>query len=74
MPQQISARLPNTLVDNLDNAARELRRSRADVVRLAIEHYLDDFDDLAIAIDRICDPNDSVLDWDKVRGDFLNKD
>lgn len=74
MPQQVTTRLPDTLVDSLDTTARQLRRSRADVIRLAIEHYLDDFDDLSIAIDRLRDPNDPVLDWDKVRSELFDTD
>ena len=74
MPQQISARLPDSLVERLDKTARKLRCSRTDVVRLAIEHYLDDFDGAPVAIDRILDPNDPVLDWDRVRLEILKTD
>ena len=31
----------------------------------------EDFDDLAVAIERLRDPNDPVLDWDQVRGELL---
>ena len=74
MPQQISARLPDSLVEQLDKTARKLRCSRTDVVRLAIEHYLDDFDGAPVAIDRLLDPNDPVLDWDRVRRETLKTD
>ena len=74
MTQQVTARLPDPVVDALDTAARQLRRSRADVIRLAIEHYLEDFDDLAVAIDRLRDPSDPVLDWDEVRRELLDTD
>lgn len=74
MPRQVTARLPDPLVDALDSAARELRRSRADVVRQAIERYLQDFDDLSIAVQRLRDPGDPVLDWDRVRRELLDSD
>ncbi len=74
MPQQVTARLPDPVVDALDTAARQLRRSRADVIRLAIEHYLEDFDDLSVAIDRLCDPSDTELEWDRVRRELLGTD
>ena len=48
--------------------------SRADVIRLAVEHYLEDFDDLSVAIDRLRDPTDPVLDWDQVRRELLDTD
>ena len=74
MPRQVTARLPDPVVNALDTVARQLRRSRADVIRLAVEHYLEDFDDLSIAIDRLRDPGDPVLDWDKVRRELLATD
>ena len=74
MTQQISARVPTPLVEELDKAAKDLRRSRADIIRLAIEHYLEEFDDLVVAIERIRDPNDKVLDWDRVRRELLDSD
>ena len=70
MPQQVTARLPDPMVEALDTAARQLRRSRADVIRLAVEHYLEDFDGL----DRLRDPGDAVLDWDKVRRELSDTD
>ena len=74
MPQQVTARLPDPVVDALDSAARQLRRSRADVIRQAVERYLQDFDDLSIAIQRLRDPGDPVLDWDRVRRELLDSD
>ena len=71
---QITARLPDSVVDELDQAASQLRRSRADIVRQAVECYLEDFDDLSVAIGRLCDPSDPVLDWDQVRRELLDSD
>lgn len=71
---QITARLPDTVVDALDAAASQLKRSRAELVRQAVERYLEDFDDLSVAIERLRDPNDPVLDWDRVRRELLDSD
>ena len=71
---QITARLPDTVVDALDAAARRLKRSRAEIVRQAVERYLEDFDDLSVAIERLRDPNDPVMDWDQVRRELLDTD
>ena len=71
---QITARVPDALVEALDAAAMELKRSRADVVRQALERYLEDFDDLAVAVERLRDPADPVLDWDQVRRELLGSD
>lgn len=71
---QVTARLPDELVSALDQAARALNRSRADIIRQAIELYLEEFDDLSIAVERLRDPSDLVLDWDKVKRDLLDQD
>jgi transposase len=69
---QITTRLPDALVDSLDNAASQLRRTRADLVRQAIEYYLEDFEDISQAIQTLRDPADPVLDWDAVKHELLN--
>lgn len=71
---QITARLPDELVSMLDVAAARLRRSRADVVRQAVEYYLDDFEDISQAIGVLRDPADPVLDWEKVKRELLALD
>jgi transposase len=72
--QQITARVSDDLVQALDAAASELKRSRADIVRQALERYLEDFDDLTVALERLRDPSDPVLDWDQVRDELLRPD
>ena len=71
---QITARLPDAVVDALDEAASRLKRSRAEIIRQAIERYLEEFDDLSVAVDRLRDPNDPVLDWDQIKREFLDTD
>jgi predicted DNA-binding protein len=71
---QITARVPDELAEALDAAAAVLKRSRADVVRQALERYLEDFDDLSVAVERLQDPSDPVLDWDEVRRELLGSD
>lgn len=70
---QITARLPDELVASLDLAATVLRRTRAEVVRQAIEYYLEDFEDLNLALQSMRDPADAVLDWDTIKNELLNQ-
>ena len=70
---QITARVPDELVAALDTAAATLKRSRAEIVRQALERYLEDFDDLGVALERLRDPADPVLDWDQVRHELLGR-
>ena len=71
---QITARLPDELVASLDAAASKLNCTRAQVVRQAVEYYLDDLEDLHLAIDRLQDPSDAVLDWADVKRGLLDQD
>ena len=71
---QITVRVPDGLVKALDQAAAELKRSRADIIRQALERYLEDLDDLSVALERLHDPADPVLDWDQVRHELRNSD
>lgn len=71
---QVSARLPDELVALIDAAARRLNRSRAEIIRQAVEYYLDDVEDLRLAMERLQDPADPILDWDEVRRDLLAED
>jgi len=70
---QVTARIPDELLSALDQAAKDLKRSRADIIRQAIERYLDDFEDLTIAVERLRDPTDAVLDWDQVKRELLDQ-
>lgn len=71
MSTQITVRLPEEQAVALDAAAATLKRSRAEIVRQAVEQYLEDFDDLSVAVERLRDPSDPVLDWDDVRRELL---
>lgn len=71
---QITARVADELVEALDAAAEDLKRSRADIIRHALERYLEDYGDLEVALERLRDPADPVLDWDQVRQELLSSD
>ena len=64
---QVTACLPDTLGAELDAAAQQLNRRRADIIRQAIEYYLDDIEDLRCGVAALKDPADPVLDWLEVR-------
>ena len=71
---RITVRVPDTLIEALNAAAMELKRSRADIVRQALERYLEDFDDLAAGLERMRDPADPDLDWDRVKAELRGPD
>lgn len=70
---RISASVPAELLEAVDRAASKLRRSRADIVRQALEGYLEDFDDLTLARERLRDPADPVLEWEQARQGLIGR-
>jgi RHH-type rel operon transcriptional repressor/antitoxin RelB len=57
--------------EQLDAAAHQLKRSRADLIRQAIDYYLDDIEDLRLGVGALKYPADPVLDWAEVRDALL---
>ena len=64
---QITAQVPDELGRALDAAAAQFNQSRDEIVQLALEQYLLDLEDLALAKAAEDDPNDPILDWEDVK-------
>ena len=71
---KVSAAFPDELIDELDEASRRLNRSRDDLIRQAVEHYLEDLEDLQLGLERLQDDADPILPWDEVARDLLDRD
>ena len=70
---QITARLPEELMRSLDAVVLESGRPRSELIRRAIEAYVEECNDLSMAMDRLRDPSDPVLDWEDVKRELLAK-
>ena len=68
----VSARLPEELVQDMDEAAREMNRSRAELIRVAIEHFMNDAKGKKEMLDRLQIPVDLTFDWDDVERGLLD--
>ena len=71
---EISATMPDQLVQALDAPSAATNQSRSDIIRQAVETCLEDLRDAALAMDRLNDQSDSFLDWEDVKRDLLGKD
>ncbi len=71
---QVSARLPDELVQRIDQAAERLKHTRAEVVRQVLEYYLADLEDLRLGLEALQDPADPILDWQQVKRELLSED
>ena len=61
MATSITVRVPDNLVDQLDELAVSLDRSRAYLVKKAMELYLSEYADYLIALERLRDKDDDIL-------------
>jgi len=61
MTRTISARLPLDMISSIEEIAAERNRKRGDVVRDALEIYLEIWADYQIAMERLKDAQDSIL-------------
>ena len=67
MSKAVSIRLPDELVEQLENVARDTERSRSFIVQRAIEFYLEDYADLQVALDRLRDKSDRIVSSDELK-------
>ena len=66
----ITTRLAPEVVQALDRIAEARRRSRAEVVREAVDLYLEEWADYSIALDRLRDPADPVISLEELRAEI----
>jgi len=66
----ISLRLPDHLADQLEDIARETERSKSFHIQKAIELYLQERADLQVAMDRLHDSSDAIVDGQEMRKKF----
>jgi predicted DNA-binding protein len=61
MATSITVRVPDNLADQLDELAVSLERSRAYLVKKAMEMYLSEYADYLIALERLRDKDDDII-------------
>lgn len=67
MNTAISIRLPKSLIDQLDDIAKETERPRSYIIQKALESYIEDYADLQVALDRLHDQTDPVISGKDLR-------
>jgi RHH-type transcriptional regulator, rel operon repressor / antitoxin RelB len=66
MSNVVAARFTDEVLAELDDVARELRRTRAELIRRAVEIYLAEHADHQIALERLNDPSDPVVSTEEM--------
>ena len=62
-----SVRIPDELAGRLTSFAQEVRRSKSSLILEALERFLDEREDLEIALARFRDPAAEWVDHDEVK-------
>ena len=70
MTNVVATRFSDEVLAALDDVARELRRTRAELIRRAVEIYLAEHADHQIALDRLNDPADPIVSTDEMWRDL----
>lgn len=67
MPSNISIRIPEDLLSELDELASLLGRSRSSLINEAIGTYLSEYNDYLLALHRLLDKDDDIISSPEMR-------
>ncbi len=67
MTTSITVRIPDNLANQIDELAVSLERSRAYLVKKAVEMYLSEYADYLIALERLRDKDDDIISEKEMR-------
>ena len=67
MSTTLSIRLPDDLARNLEDIAKETKRSKTFHIQRALEVYMENFADLQVALDRLQDQTDPIVSSEDMR-------
>lgn len=63
----VSIRLPDDMADRLKSLSETIDRSKAYILKKALQAYLEDYSDYLIAQERLNDKNDNVVSSEEMR-------
>ncbi len=67
MTKVMSLRLPENIVSTLQEIAVQRNRKQAEIIREALAWYCEEAADYRIAVDRLLNPSDKVIDESALR-------
>ena len=67
MTISVSLRLSEEIVDQLNDIANSIDRSKSFLIKKAIEQYLEEYADYQIALDRLNDKDDQIISSKEMR-------
>ena len=74
MSPSLSIRVSHDFARRLDALARSLGRPKSDIVRKAMETYIEEYSDYLIALKRLNDKDDAIITSRELRERLARKD
>jgi RHH-type rel operon transcriptional repressor/antitoxin RelB len=63
----VSIRLPDDMADSLKSLSETIDRSKAYIIKKALQAYLEEYSDYLIALERLNDKNDKLVSSEEMR-------
>jgi RHH-type rel operon transcriptional repressor/antitoxin RelB len=67
MSKVITVKIPEELSEKLDALSREIRRKKSFIIKSALVQYLDEYVDYQIALNRLKDKDDKIINSEDLR-------
>ena len=67
MPSNISMRIPDELLSELDELASLLGRTRSSLINEAVDTYVTEYNDYLVALHRLLDKGDDIISSSELR-------
>jgi len=67
MGKALSIRMSDSMAERLEKLSKEINRSKAYIIKSALQKYFDEYADYQVALDRIRDKDDRIISSEEMR-------
>jgi len=67
MGKALSIRMSDSMAERLERLSKEINRSKAYIIKSALQKYFDEYADYQVALDRIRDKDDRIISSEEMR-------
>jgi predicted DNA-binding protein len=67
MGKALSIRMSDSMADRLEQLSKEINRSKAYIIKSALQKYFDEYADYQVALDRIRNKEDRIISSEEMR-------
>lgn len=67
MGKALSIRMSDSMAESLERLSKEINRSKAYIIKSALQKYFDEYADYQVALDRIKNKDDAIISSEEMR-------